>query len=79
MEEAAEWREFLASLRAFAALEKPWTLELTDPLDSSQVAARAGAPADAPDTQLEVTPYECTSEENAAFGLAAGGGAAPIA
>lgn len=28
-EERAEWAEFLASLRAFAALERPWTLELT--------------------------------------------------
>lgn len=37
--EQAEWREFVAALRAFAALERPWTLEITDPLDSSWVAA----------------------------------------
>jgi hypothetical protein len=42
--EQAEWRGFLADLRAFAALERPWTLELTDPLDSSLVAAPGGEP-----------------------------------
>lgn len=78
--EAAEWRDFVAQLKAFAALEKPWTLELTDPLSASHVAPRAGAAAGAADPQLEATPYERTAEESAAFGLTgARGEAAPLA
>lgn len=77
--EAAEWASFTASLRAFAALEQPWTLELTDPLDCSMVAARAGVGAGGADAQLSAQPYDRSPEENELFGLAAGGGAAPIA
>lgn len=78
--EAAEWADFLSSLKAFAALEKPWTLEVTDPLSASHVAPRAGAAAGAADPQLEVAPYDRTPEDNAAFGLTgARGEAAPIA
>ena len=75
--EQAEWSEFLASLRSFAALERPWTLELTDPLDSSFVAPAAGAGAG--DTRLTVVRYERAPDENQHFGLAAGGGAAEVA
>ena len=77
-EERAEWASFLASLRAFAALERPWTLELTDPLDCSFIAAPAGA-ADGEDARLTRIAYDRTPDENELFGLAAGGAAAPIA
>lgn len=77
--EAAEWASFTASLRAMAALEQPWTLELTDPLDCSMVAARAGVGVGGADAQLSVQPYDRSPEENELFRLAAGGGAAPIA
>lgn len=77
-EERAEWAGFLSSLRAFAALEQPWTLELTDPLDSSFVSAvPGGSVADA--ARLVRSMYERAPDENQHFGLAAGGGAAPIA
>lgn len=77
-EERAEWAGFLASLKAFAALEQPWTLELTDPLDSSFVAPVPGGGA-VEAARLVRTMYERTPDENQHFGLAAGGGAAPIA
>ncbi|KAL4425611.1 hypothetical protein ABPG75_009627 [Micractinium tetrahymenae] len=90
-EDAAEWDDFRSSLRAFAALERPWTLEITDPLDCSLIGpagggAGSGAAGGAggggsleDDLQLSVVRYERTPYENDAFGLAAGGGAAPIA
>lgn len=81
-EDAAEWDDFKSSLRAFAALERPWTLELTDPLGCSMVGPAGGGPAAGTpqqDPQLSVVRYERTPDENDAFGLAAGGGAAPIA
>lgn len=77
-EERAEWASFLASLRAFAALERPWTLELTDPLDCSFIAAPAGAPSEE-DARLTRVAFDRSPEENEHFGLAAGGAAAPIA
>lgn len=80
-EEATDWADFGASLRAFAAVERPWTLELTDPLACSLIGPK---PADAAasrteDPQVQVVRYERAPDENAHFGLAAGGGAAPIA
>lgn len=42
-EDAADWASFLGNLKAFAKLEKPWTLELTDPLDCSLIGAPPAA------------------------------------
>lgn len=78
-EERAEWASFLDSLRAFAKLERPWTLELTDPLDSSFIAAPAEAAEGQSDPRLTRVLYDRTPDENEHFGLAAGGAAAPIA
>lgn len=63
------------------AESSPWCPARADPLDSSWVAARAGAPAGAEDPQLTIVHYDRTEEENAHFGLtgAARGSAAPIA
>lgn len=46
-DEQAEFRVFVDDLRACAALERPWTLELTDPLNSSFVSAPVGEQATA--------------------------------
>lgn len=77
-EERAEWASFLASLLAFSKLERPWTLELTDPLDSSFIAAPAGV-EEGQDKRLTRVMYDRPPDENEHFGLAAGGAAAPIA
>lgn len=77
-EERAEWASFLASLRAFSKLQRSWTLELTDPLDSSFITAPAGLEA-GQDKRLTRIMYDRPPDENEHFGLAAGGAAAPIA
>lgn len=79
--EQSEWAGFAADLQAFAAVRRPWTLEVTDPLDSSMVGAVPGAETvqGQEDVSVVVQLYDRTADEEQHFGLARGGGAAPIA
>ncbi|KAI3438718.1 hypothetical protein D9Q98_001138 [Chlorella vulgaris] len=79
--EQSEWAGFAADLQAFAAVRRPWTLEVTDPLDSSLVGAVPGAETvqGQEDVSVVVQLYDRTTDEEQHFGLARGGGAAPIA
>ena len=72
--EGREWQELVGELRAFAAAERPWTLEISDPLSLSFVGRRAGAAPSDPDPQLEAHPFARGAEEEEALGLVGGGG-----
>ena len=86
--ERREWAEFVGGLQACARLERPWTLELTDPLDASWLSAAEGElEGEGEGGRLSAVTYERTQEENEVFGVTVaaaaagsdGGSAAPMA
>ena len=51
----SQWQQFFASLEEFIALEKPWTLVLSDPLANTFVAPCTEDLADDPRLRMEVS------------------------
>lgn len=66
---AAAWKTFFAGLKACAALDKPWTLILTDPMANSFVSGVDGDADPASDSALVIEDYERSPEEDAEYGI----------